>query len=1402
MLTFRAMAAGAPSQAAAMAAHLGEQTLAADRQALARYYTQAAGAPALGPEVRDAVRAVARIEAREAAQVERPDLATALAERAADRKVQQARELDEIRAGLRASAEAVAERLLGKPESRRGKDWRWPGAVEVAMRGPERGSWYDFQAGQGGDLLALIERQQGGGFRNAVSWARSFLGMPEPNWAKPLSAEERAAMARTVAARVAEAERRREAEARAVAARHETVSRRATAVWAGSPPAPADHPYLVAKGVQPHGLRVDRRGRLRVPLMDETGKIWSLQHIDGRGEKRFHRAARAGGTFFVLGDVDPATPVAFAEGFATAASVREATGLPVVVTFSVGNKAAVMRAWRERHPDQVLIDAADNDHAKPAQGKRNAGAEMAARLEAEIGAVPALPPFKEGEPGSDWNDFVRNRGLATGTAAFGIILQEARDRRLPPSPPPLPEGVAVGTPADVQRDMHPLVAEALGVVPGGVLTEREVAHLLEGRRADGSAMPGRSREISAIDLCFSADKSVSLAWAFAPTEAERAAILQAHKDACASAMAYVAAEIGWARKGESGKDGAEPGHVGWVSFDHFASRPTVELVTTDPVTGVQATEIHTLRKHVAGDPNLHTHHAMLNVVVTDNGRVGSLDQQRLHNRVHEFGAFYQACLATNLRRAGVPVELDRKTGAARIPTIPDRIRQAFSKRTADAHEAAREYARERGLDWDALDDNARAKLLKGGAVESRRSKRDDLSDFEAWRRQAEGLNWRHRSVLRPDLRQEVAPEADRIQRAYEAAMGFVADLFHKRSVVSGWDMRTAAARGLVASGVAGVEDIDRVTKAFRDRGVQQDGRLTRLLWGDDRGQGRGFVSVTTALHVDQERELVALAQRAAADRSGALSRRDLDAAVRASGLDFSGEHGEAQHRAMVSLGTGGRLAVAIGAAGSGKTAMLAPLVAAWKQQGLVVYGIAQAWRQSDDLAGAGIEPRNTMALMPFLGRAEQGKLALGPQSVVVVDELGQIGARQMLDLLRLREQHGFTLVAVGDHRQCQAIEAGPVIDLLRKALGEAAVPEILTTIRQQTERERETATLFREGRAKEALGRKLEDNTVEIVPGGYREAVQRAADLWVERQAANRGVPGYSLTVSAPTNADARAISEAIRDRRRGLGEIGADLAVVKATDQGGQARYDLALAAGDRVRLFDRTWGRTEDGRKVRAGNNGSVVEVVDATPDGLTVRTREGIKAQVSWADLRDRRTQRVRLTYGDALTIDAAQGITSTEHIAAMPAGSRAVTGFKGYVSASRHRVTTWIITSDGQERQEVMSRRPLGDPRPVTRADVIENMAQNLSRQKPKDSALDFLRRASDLHRGVARGLQSGMQRMEDRAIHGKYPTTAHTKMDRAKFTRGLREFSERALRQFGQSASRNGARARGGWSMDR
>ena len=428
---------------------------------------------------------------------------------------------------------------------------------------------------------------------------------------------------------------------------------------------------------------------------------------------------------------------------------------------------------------------------------------------------------------------------------------------------------------------------------GRELSAEERENILSGRLANGRVLSDRAymtqleaskSRIGYIDLTFSAPKSLSVAWAFAPTNAERAMMRQAHSDAIGSVMGIIEKEIGRARMGKGGKDGYEPGSIGWVSFDHYAARPTVAVITRDEQ-GSEATELHSVTGsdgRVPGDMQVHTHVAVFNVVQTASGRVGGLDLAQLDGRIHEWGALYQAYLADNLRRHGVEITLDARTEMARLAAVPERAAAHFSKRTVSGTEAARAYAQSRGLDWDGMDAEHKIRLLKSGVQDPRGAKSDDVSDLATWQKMAATIGYQHRSVLRRD---DIKPELSRDERlelAYQAAMPVLGKQFDRRAVIDGADARVAAAKGLIVAGIESAEDVDTLTRAFRERGIQRRGEDAALIWGTVAGtQGRVKAAITTTLDEREERTLISAARAGGQDRSAALTAAQIDAGVRA-----------------------------------------------------------------------------------------------------------------------------------------------------------------------------------------------------------------------------------------------------------------------------------------------------------------------------------------------------------------------------------------------------------------------------------------------------------------------------------------------------------------------------------------
>ncbi len=870
-------------------------------------------------------------------------------------------------------------------------------------------------------------------------------------------------------------------------------------------------------------------------------------------------------------------------------------------------------------------------------------------------------------------------------------------------------------------DMAPEAADALGIDPTRAPTDAELDRLFEARRADtGEKWPTtRPREISAYDLTLAPHKSVSLAAEFATSPAEAAAIWAAIDGASDDTMRYVAREVGWARKGAGGKDGADPGEVGWVSFRHHTARPTLQV--KDGVTGVT----YLAEVPMSGDPHAHVHHAMFNMVATEGGRVGSLDTRRLQDRVHEFGAYFQGRLAGRLRELGMRTAYDAKEEAFVLPAVPQAAVDLFSKGRRQTERNAKAYAKRQGLDWEALPAERKFGILSAAAVAERRSKGDGRTERETWRDQAEAIGWTHATVLE-GAEVRAMTDAERFNQAYDFADRHLATEFDTAAVIDHSRLRTYAARGLIQTGVSEPEDIDRVVQLIEDRGITLRGERVRLIVGEFSDK----VRVTNTAQVRIETDLAGHARAAALDRRDALSVAALKAAIDSSGLDFEREpeHGAAQKAAIYSLGTGGRLSFVTGVAGAGKTTLLKPLVAAWQDDtsldaaGREVIGVATAWRQADALQDAGI--KRTFALDPFLRGVEDGRIALSRNTVLVIDEVSQIAPRPFLKLLKLQARHGLTIKGLGDREQAQAIEAGDTIEIMQRTLPKEAMPELLTTVRQATPRAREIAGLFRKGEAQTALNMKREDGSVRMVGGDQDEVVAHVADLYIQRRDALRAAgSAMGVTISALTNQDAADISRAVRERLKARGELGQEEVVHPAIDQRGET-YDMPIATGDKVRLFRKTYSLIE-GKPGFIGANGDVVEVVGQSVDGLQLRNADGRVGAVQWRALKDSRSDRLLLGFGHALTIDSAQGITSGEHINALPRGTAGITAFKSYVAESRHVSQVYTVISEAAAFEAVKRSRAVGDKEPITTGHLWEQVAKDMSDKPYKSLALDLV-----------------------------------------------------------------------------
>jgi len=424
----------------------------------------------------------------------------------------------------------------------------------------------------------------------------------------------------------------------------------------------------------------------------------------------------------------------------------------------------------------------------------------------------------------------------------------------------------------------------------------------------------------------------------------------------------------------------------------------------------------------------------------------------------------------------------------------------------------------------------------------------------------------------------------------------------------------------------GIDQFNEVMGAMRGSPdlveLGQDGR------GEDRFTTRDMIEAEQRLH--RAAEMMAERERHdvnEADRQAALARAE------ARGLILSGEQADA----LTHVTDGRDLGIVVGYAGTGKSAMLGVAREAWEAAGYEVRGVALSGIAAENLeSGSGISSR-TIASMEHGWK--NGRDMLTARDVLVIDEAGMVGTRQLERVLSHVAEAGAKLVLVGDPQQLQSIEAGAAFRSIHERHGGAEIGEVR---RQREDWQRDATRDLATGRTGAAI-HAYDKNSMVHSAETREQARGDLIDRWDrERQAA----PDSSRIILTHTNAEVRELNEAARDRMREAGDLGEDVRVTVE-------RGERSFAAGDRVMFL-----QNERGLGVKNGTLGTIEQVSEQS---MSVRTDNG--RSISF-DLKD----YDRIDHGYAATIHKAQGMTvDRTHVLATPG----MDAHGSYVALSRHR-----------------------------------------------------------------------------------------------------------------------------------
>ena len=456
-----------------------------------------------------------------------------------------------------------------------------------------------------------------------------------------------------------------------------------------------------------------------------------------------------------------------------------------------------------------------------------------------------------------------------------------------------------------------------------------------------------------------------------------------------------------------------------------------------------------------------------------------------------------------------------------------------------------------------------------------------------------------------------------------------------------------------------------------------------LLGEDDRGRRR-YTSremLETEERMLNEVELLSLrnGHRVTSDRIPEASSQS----------NLSGEQLEAYEH-LISEGD---LKVMVGVAGSGKSRLLSVARQAWEAQGYRVKGAALAGIAAENLeTGSGISAR-TLASYEYAWKRERDLLT--SNDILVIDEAGMLGTRQMERVLDAAATAGAKVVLVGDPEQLTAIEAGAA---LRGIIAETGFAELTEVRRQKKDWHRKATRQFASAQTTDAL-LAYEQSGATIQVATRDTARSTLAGRWAHDTKAN---PDQTRMMLAYTRADVRELNNLARGIRRERGELGRSEVV--ETERGKQE-----FAVHDRIYFL-----RNERSLGVKNGTQG-VIERID---NGVFEVKLDGRKETIQ-VDPRFYRD----LDHGYAATVYKAQGVTvDRSFILATSQFDRHST----YVAFSRHREDATVVYATEEFGASPWSNEP------TTPETARQNFLDRMSRARPKELAHDYLERDESYH----------------------------------------------------------------------
>jgi len=685
----------------------------------------------------------------------------------------------------------------------------------------------------------------------------------------------------------------------------------------------------------------------------------------------------------------------------------------------------------------------------------------------------------------------------------------------------------------------------------------------------------------AIDLTFSAPKSVSIAWAVGNEEVKKG-VEEAQDRAVEKVLEFMEEKFELGRRG-SAKEGT---------------------ITKERVKLLAAAYRHGSSREL--DMQIHTHLMLQNLGLRTDGTWGALNEKELFEWKLALGAVYRAELSGEMAKLGFGIEADRDY--FRLAGIPPELEEEFSKRRAQIEKALKD----RGISG--------GKAAEVAALDTRKAKEVLNTEIlkEQWEKIANeyGVTGESIQSLRSAEREPKEVSIDRLE------------LFRKltamEAVFQEKDLFREAAVGCSQWG-RGLDDVKREVES-----LLKDPEIVKL-----RGK-EGAIYYTIKEMLALEQEIRALARAGMEDSRHVVSPEAVKAGIARYEFEKGFKLSDEQRVAIDHLTLrAGRIQILEGHAGAGKSTALVPIRYALEASGYEVIGASLQGKKAVGLEkDTGIKSQTLASLLRDLQgyEREDGTMApptrtLTEKTVVVVDEAAMNDTRLQASLIRETKKAGAKLLLVGDESQVPPVAAGNPFKTLKKELGYA---ELTQNRRQKVDWQKESSREIRAGQVKEGLEKYLEAGMIKIAPD-REKAIESAVVSWMERFKA--GDPTRTL-LTAYKRADVAELNARAREEMKNFEILTGPRVETTVRDREENSEGKREFQAGERLYFRKNDWKLG-----VMNGETGTLTKI-DVTNDGkecsFTVKMDNGKEIRFDPRDY-------AQIDYGYAVTIHKSQGET---------------------------------------------------------------------------------------------------------------------------------------------------------------